>query len=57
MTIPSAENEDRIRALMAQYENVMSGDGGETRCASSDTLTNEAIQDLGVLQSLTFRGG
>ncbi|KAJ3498194.1 hypothetical protein NLG97_g1312 [Lecanicillium saksenae] len=39
-TIP-AEDADRIRALMAKYENVMSGDGVGTRYACSDTLTHE----------------
>ncbi|KAK2596256.1 hypothetical protein QQS21_006348 [Conoideocrella luteorostrata] len=34
-TIPIPDNGDRIRALMAKYEQVMSGDGAKTQRASS----------------------
>ncbi|XWW94444.1 hypothetical protein V2A60_002387 [Cordyceps javanica] len=36
-TIPPVDNGDRIRALMAKYEQVMSADGAQMRCASSDS--------------------
>lgn len=40
-TIPPADNWDRIRALMAKYERVMSGDGAQTPRVSSHTLNSE----------------
>lgn len=43
-TIPPADNGDRIRALMAKYEQVMSADGAQTRCASSDSQPVEGSQ-------------
>ena len=43
-TIPPADNEDRIRALMAKYEQVMSADSAQTRCASSDSQPIEGSQ-------------
>ncbi|OAA36049.1 hypothetical protein ISF_09970 [Cordyceps fumosorosea ARSEF 2679] len=39
--IPSADNGDRIRALMAKYEQVMSGDAAQTQDVSSDILANQ----------------
>ncbi|KAF1730600.1 hypothetical protein CRV24_008669 [Beauveria bassiana] len=40
-TIPSADNGDRIRALMAKYAQVMSGDAAQTQGVSSDNLANQ----------------
>jgi len=40
-TIPSADNGDRIRALMAKYAQVMSGDAAQTQGVSSDILANQ----------------
>ncbi|EJP62015.1 uncharacterized protein BBA_09063 [Beauveria bassiana ARSEF 2860] len=45
--IRSAHNGDRIRALMAKYEQVMSGDAAQTQGVSSDILANQGSQDLG----------
>ncbi|KAM3551384.1 hypothetical protein ARSEF4850_007899 [Beauveria asiatica] len=39
-TIPSADNEDRIRVLMAKYEQVMNGDVAQTGCISSEIPAN-----------------
>ncbi|KAJ6787766.1 hypothetical protein PWT90_06452 [Aphanocladium album] len=40
-TIPSLDNRDRIQALMAKYEQVMSGDGAQTQCTSSGSPSAE----------------
>jgi len=45
-TIPSADNGDRIRALMAKYEQVMSGDAAQTQGVSSDILANQGSQKI-----------
>ncbi|KAM3460524.1 hypothetical protein MY5147_009997 [Beauveria neobassiana] len=52
-TIASADNGDRIRALMAKYAQVMSGDAAQTQGVSSDILANQGSQDLDAMQPAT----